>query len=622
MRPRAFQIRDFKSIVDSGVCVLSGDNITVLAGQNEAGKTAVLSALRDFDLEEGTAPRTQDYRPDGHFDANPRVSVQFVINSDELVAALTEDNKAVPERVVAHLKANPTLWVTRYLAAGKYQLDAEVRALWEAPKKDASQGQSVRREPTGSASEDEDAEDADDDDAEEAGAEEVVAFLEAEDFADWLRNQWPSFVYFDSFTDSLPREVDFSDLRPPKKTPPAPIPAASAGSRSAAPKVASSVLDFVTMADLDLELVETLAEQDKTLGNYLSSRSAAVTGDFLTYWKQKLDAQETVNLHVRHQRDSEGTLKLAFYVHDKIDQYPDQRSKGFLWFLSFYLKLAAARRKYPERKRLLLIDEPGSYLHARAQKDVLHLFEDRIVPDDLVIYSTHSPYLMPPDRLHRLRIVLKSTDSGTKVLDRLTHPALRGGDFADSLSPVITAIGIDITESLNFSREKNLFVEGISDLMYLSSWAKSFKPEINDKFNIFPGTGATTIPLLGSLFIGWGLHFVVLLDNDDQGRPIREKLVRDLLISPSRIVHPKDAKTIEDLFSVEDFRSLLGEMDSTLTLNQGESPSSAIKRQNIDKVLLARTYSERAVQGKLRLTKKSQEAISRTLTDIWDAWKI
>ena len=71
------------------------------------------------------------------------------------------------------------------------------------------------------------------------------------------------------------------------------------------------------------------------------------------------------------------------------------RGSGFLWFLSFYLKLAAARKRSPERKRLLLIDEPGSYLHARAQKDVLHLFEDRIVPDDQVIYSTHSPYLMP-----------------------------------------------------------------------------------------------------------------------------------------------------------------------------------------------------------------------------------
>jgi AAA15 family ATPase/GTPase len=57
MRPIAFQILDFKSIENSGICKLSGDGITVLAGQNEAGKTAVLTALRDFDLEESAAAR-------------------------------------------------------------------------------------------------------------------------------------------------------------------------------------------------------------------------------------------------------------------------------------------------------------------------------------------------------------------------------------------------------------------------------------------------------------------------------------------------------------------------------------------------------------------------------------
>lgn len=42
MRALAFRIRDFKSIVDSGICLPSGDNITIVAGQNEAGKTALL----------------------------------------------------------------------------------------------------------------------------------------------------------------------------------------------------------------------------------------------------------------------------------------------------------------------------------------------------------------------------------------------------------------------------------------------------------------------------------------------------------------------------------------------------------------------------------------------------
>jgi hypothetical protein len=35
---------------------------------------------------------------------------------------------------------------------------------------------------------------------------------------------------------------------------------------------------------------------------------------------------------------------------------------------------------------MLLIDEPGTYLHARAQQDVLHLLEDRLSRKDQIVY--------------------------------------------------------------------------------------------------------------------------------------------------------------------------------------------------------------------------------------------
>ncbi len=599
MRPFAFRIHEFKSIEDSGVCILSGDSITVLAGQNEAGKTAVLTALRDFDLEAGAKPTTQDYEPEERADSDTRVSVQFGDwNPSYIASELSKENFTIPRSAAKWLHQNSRLWITRVFKSGQFVLEDSLASEWND-----------NAEPKAEEAAESEAESSTEQSEVTAPAPKV---LQPSEFANWLRDYWPNFVYFDSFQDSLPRQVDFNDVE-------VSMPAKVAPAKAVKSKVPSSVHDFVVMADLDIERVATLAENDKALGNYLSLRGAAITGDFLTYWKQKVDKEETVDLRVRHLRDAAGTLKLAFYVHDKSDQYPDQRSKGFLWFLSFYLRLAAAHKRYPDRRRILLIDEPGSYLHARAQRDVLHLFEDRITQQDQVLYSTHSPYLIPPERLHRLRIVLKTTAGGTKILDRLTHPDLRGTEFADSLSPVITAIGIDISQSLTFNKERNLFVEGISDHMYLMTWGRLFRPELPERFNVFPGTGATTVPLLGSLFIGWGFKFVVLLDNDDQGQSIQGKLERELTVPRSRIVHPKDAKTIEDLFSVEDFRALLSAMDPSLTLNAGEAPSAAIKRQNIDKVLLARTYSERA--DKMTLTKKSQESINRLLTELWSAWE-
>ncbi len=84
MKPLPFRIRDFRSIKDSGVFSASGDNITVLAGQNEAGKTAVLLALRDFDLEPGKLPETPDFRPEGSLESKPRVAVEFRLEEDDL----------------------------------------------------------------------------------------------------------------------------------------------------------------------------------------------------------------------------------------------------------------------------------------------------------------------------------------------------------------------------------------------------------------------------------------------------------------------------------------------------------------------------------------------------------
>lgn len=433
MIPKAFRVFDFKSIRDSGVCQLSGDGITVLAGQNESGKTALLSSLRDFDLKADGSPQTADYRPDDRFDARPRVAVQFAVAVSDIQEWLDADGISVPRRVLARIADEKDLWITRDLDSGKFSVQENLLSLWTEPDEGghASGGSSETK---------------------------THVPISPADFAAGLRDYWPSFVYFDSFEDILPRSVAFDEVKPAKKTAQSSVPK---------PTAAQSVLDFVTLADIDLDVVEKYAEQDKSLSNYLSSRGTSITGDFLSYWKQRTDGEQTVDLRVQHHRDAAGELQLAFYVHDKSDQYPEQRSRGFLWFLSFYLRLAAARKRDPDRKRVLLIDEPGTHLHARAQRDVLHLLEDRLSRFDQIIYSTHSPYLIPTEKLHRLRIAIKDAKEGTLILDRLTHPRLRGEGFRDTLSPILTAIGLDIRGALEFVKKKNLLVEGISDCYYI-----------------------------------------------------------------------------------------------------------------------------------------------------------
>jgi predicted ATP-dependent endonuclease of OLD family len=120
VKPLAFRIRDFRSIKDSGIFSASGDNITVLAGQNEAGKTAVLLAIRDFDLPPGRLPETPEFRPEGDLEAEPRVSVQFRLEEDDLEALRKEIE--FPE-FFDRFGTLDTFWIERHLLTGTFTLD-------------------------------------------------------------------------------------------------------------------------------------------------------------------------------------------------------------------------------------------------------------------------------------------------------------------------------------------------------------------------------------------------------------------------------------------------------------------------------------------------------------------
>lgn len=129
MIPRAFRIQNFKSIHDTGTCTLSGDGITVLAGQNEAGKTAVLSALRDFDVEAGQAPLTPDFSPDGREAGPSAVAMEFEADAELLAGALAGADESVPVAVIDWIRAHPRFWVSRDLTTNQFGLPADLTAL-------------------------------------------------------------------------------------------------------------------------------------------------------------------------------------------------------------------------------------------------------------------------------------------------------------------------------------------------------------------------------------------------------------------------------------------------------------------------------------------------------------
>jgi predicted ATP-dependent endonuclease of OLD family len=115
---------------------------------------------------------------------------------------------------------------------------------------------------------------------------------------------------------------------------------------------------------------------------------------------------------------------------------------------------------------ILLLDEPGLSLHASAQADLLRFIEDLSI-DHQVIYSTHSPFLINPSRLDRVRTVTDTTE-GSIISDIIME------NDPDTLFPLQAAIGFDISQNL-FNNRRNLLVEDPADLILLNLMSGTLK---------------------------------------------------------------------------------------------------------------------------------------------------
>jgi hypothetical protein len=62
-----------------------------------------------------------------------------------------------------------------------------------------------------------------------------------------------------------------------------------------------------------------------------------------------------------------------------------------------------------QQRIILLLDEPGLSLHARAQEDLLRYFEQELKGDHQVLYTTHSRFMVDVKHFERVRIVQDKT---------------------------------------------------------------------------------------------------------------------------------------------------------------------------------------------------------------------
>lgn len=237
-----------------------------------------------------------------------------------------------------------------------------------------------------------------------------------------------------------------------------------------------------------------------------------------------------------------------------------ERSNGLKWYLNMYIQLVAKTQKYDIENYIVLLDEPGVYLHVNAQKEILQLFEDFTSKDNQIIYTTQLPTMIYQNELYRTRTIIKDELGNSNIGNKYYALPHKMGSKKETITPILTAIGMNM--GYNFtamdSNKVNIITEGISDYNYLKAFLiqKPYKRE----WNVIPSTSVTNIHNIISILIGWGYKYKILIDQDGEGRKQYKILTNKLLVDINDIKFVDGTNTennninisIEDLFSEKD----------------------------------------------------------------------
>ena len=371
-----------------------------------------------------------------------------------------------------------------------------------------------------------------------------------------------------------------------------------------------------------------MAGDERYRQNVLNKANRRVSDDFASVWSQLIGDTSRLSLKCdfKHYNtanaDKIGKEYLEFWICDGNTQlYPKQRSLGVRWFVSFYLQLRATEKT--NARRLFILDEPGANLHAKAQGDVLKLI-DKLKSDIPIIYSTHSPEMIEFEKLFRVRAVQRDgekEDSPTIVID--AHQL--GAASSDTLSPVLAAMGSDMSKQAVIRKNRNVLLEEISGYYYLKAfWKISGSKEV---VHFIAATGVNKLPMLANMFLGWGLDFLVAVDDDKQGRDVFAQLKKDLFrdddeIASTRLLKIPGCTSIEEAFSKADFkRHVL--RDEHVTYENGNA--EYMKTAHLSKPVAAYSFWLEVESGRVKKQDFTPESlkiidkITKSLTDLLNA---
>ena len=543
------RVVNYRSIDDSSWVKV--DDVTALVGKNESGKTAFLQAIRKINSISGEEDgfTIRDYPRKGY------IKYKKIHEQNPCEVAQAEFELSAEE--VTEIEAN---FGNGVLASNKVIVTKNYKneRAWKIDLSDSISSSSVPNSftepsnPTPTSFQNA---------VQNTGSNVSVSEKIAEQFLErWL----PKFVYFDNY--SLMRgKISINELRERSE---------NGGPLDDADR---TFLSLLTLSGVSLEdLEKDLGYEDIKVE--LESASITITDEIFEYWQQNRQLKVEFDVSQADPRDP-APLNEGKILHVRIENARhrvtvsfDERSKGFVWFFSF-LSYFSHLEETESGDLIILLDEPGTALHAMAQKDFLRFMDERLSPRCQVLYSTHSPFMIDLDKLHRIRLVQDMDGVGTVISDDAVH------NDRETVFPLQMALGYQMAQTL-FLAPHCLMVNSPSDLIYLQVLGdmvtEEYGARIDPRWVIIPVGStdnlSTFVTLLGENYVSVAVMMDLTPTNREKIEAINKKneMEGENPVKWVQVTRVRDAD-IEDLFDPKVYlelvnRSYARQLDEPLTM--------------------------------------------------------
>lgn len=378
---------------------------------------------------------------------------------------------------------------------------------------------------------------------------------------DFLNRRRPLFVYFSDY-DTMPGKVSIPDLIEKRD-------------EEEATRGEQGVISLLDIAGVTLEDF-LRPETHEHLIRDLENASNSISDEVFEYWSQNKNLAVKLTPIGQPEADAVTPLDQPPLLQIRVENQRhrvtvpfDERSRGFVWFFSFLAYFSHLEAE-SDRPLILLLDEPGINLHASAQADLLRFIDDRLAPKHQVIFSTHSPFMINPHALERVRTVTDVDNEGTKVSADVMY------SDAETSFPLHAALGVELAQTL-FVAPDVLLVEGPSDLIYFEVLSNALqakgRPGLDPRWAVMPVGGASKLPAFLTLLGANKLNAAIVADS-----PFTDSGVIDRLRSTGRLgaagvvsigeIVNKNAADVEDLFEASIYVDLVSDAYAGLLKNK------------------------------------------------------